>query len=51
MDNLRRHEVILVKEQCKLDIRTQSFSQTIINEWNVLFTYCINASSVNTFKN
>ena len=33
----RGHEVILVKDQCRLDIR--------------LSTYCVTASSVNMFKN
>ena len=30
----RRHEVTLVKDQCRLDIRKYSFSQRTINEWN-----------------
>ena len=40
----RGHEVKLVKDQCRLDIRNHSFSQKTINEWNKLF-------SVNMFKN
>ena len=47
----RGHEVKLVKEQCRLDIRKYSFSQRTINEWNKLSTDCISASSVNMFKN
>ena len=47
----RGHEVKLVKDQCRLDIRKFSFSQRIINEWNKLSTDCITASSVNIFKN
>ena len=27
------------------------FSQRVINEWNKLLNYCVNASSVNMFKN
>ena len=41
----------LVKEQCRLDMRKYSFSQRVINEWNKLPNDCVNASSVNMFKN
>ena len=34
----RGHEVTLVKDQCRLDIRKYSFSQRTINEWNKLPT-------------
>ena len=44
------HEVKLVKDQCRLDIR-YSFSQRTINEWNTLRTDCITARSLNMFKN
>ena len=47
----RGHEVKLVKNQCRLDIRKYSFSQRTINEWNKLSTDCITASSVTMFKN
>ena len=47
----RGHEVKLVKDQCRLDIRKHSFSQRTINEWNKLSTDCATASSVNMFKN
>ena len=47
----RGHEVKLVKDQCRLDIRKYSFSQRTINEWNRLSTDCVTASSVNMFKN
>ena len=47
----RGHEVKLVKDQCRLDIRKYSFSQRTINDWNKLSTGCITASSVNMFKN
>ena len=47
----REHEVKLVKDQCRLDIRKYSFSQRTINEWSKLSTDCITASSVNMFKN
>ena len=42
---------ILQKKQCRLDIRTFSFSQRIVNEWNRLSADCVSASSVNIFKN
>ena len=44
----RGHEVKLVKDQCRLNIRK---SQRTINEWNKLSTDCVTASSVNMFKN
>ena len=47
----RGHEVKLVKDQCRLDIRKYLFSQRTINEWNKLSTDCVTASSVNMFKN
>ena len=47
----RGHEVKLVKDQCRLDIRKHSFSQRTINEWNKLSTDCVTARSVNMFKN
>ena len=47
----RGHKAALVKEQCRLDMRKYSFSQRVINEWNKLPNDCVNASSVNLFKN
>ena len=44
-------DVALVKEQCRLDMRKSTFSQRAINELNKLLNDCINASSVNMFKN
>ena len=49
-DRTRGHEVTLLKDQCGLD-RKYSFSQQTINEWNKLFTDCVNANSVNMFRN
>ena len=46
----RGHEVTLVKDHCRLDIRKYSFSQRTFNEWNKLFTDCVTASSMNMFK-
>ena len=47
----RGHEVKLVKDQCRLDIRKHSFSQKKINEWNKFSTDCVTASSMKMFKN
>ena len=46
----RGHDVTLVKDQCRLDIRKYSFSQRTINEWNKLYTDYVTATSVNMFK-
>ena len=47
----RGHKAALVKEQCRLDMRKYSFSERVINKWNKLPYDCVNASSVNMFKN
>jgi hypothetical protein len=47
---IRGHGITLAKKQCRLDIRTFSFSQRTINEWNRLSADCVGASSVNMFK-
>ena len=47
----RGHGATLAKKQCRLDIRTFSFSQRTVNEWNRLSADCVVASSVNIFKN
>ena len=47
----RGHGVALAKEQCRLHIRTFSFSHRTVNKWNRLSADCVGASSVNIFKN
>ena len=47
----RGHNFTLVKKQSRLDVRKFSLSQRTINVWNKLSTECVNASSVNMFKN
>ena len=47
----RGHKAALVEEQCRLDMRKYSFTQRVINEWNKQSDDCVNASSVNMFKN
>ena len=45
------HNILLVKEQSRLDVRKYAFSQRTINVWDKLSTDCVQASSVNMFKN
>ena len=45
----RGHGDRLAKKQCRLYIRTFSFSQRAIHEWNRLSADCVGASSVNIF--
>ena len=47
----RGHKAALVKEQCRLDMIKYSFSHRVINELNKLSNDCVNASSMNMFKN
>ena len=47
----RGHNYTLVKKQSRLDVRKYSFSQGTINVWNNLSTDCVQASSVNMYKN
>ena len=47
----RGHNFTLVKKQSRLDVRKFSFSRSSINVWNKLSTECVDASSVNVFKN
>ena len=47
----RGHVVALTKKQCRLYIRTFSFSQRTVNKWTRLSADCVDACSVNIFKN
>ena len=47
----RGHKAALVKPYSRLDKRQFSFSQRTITDWNNLSHDCVNASSVNMFKN
>ena len=52
LDQTPGHSWALAKERCKLDIRNlYAFSQRTIDEWNRLPGECVNATSVNMFKN
>ena len=41
----RGHEVTLVKDQCRLDVRKYLFSHRTINEWNKLSTDSVTAKN------
>ena len=45
------HEDIVGRWLKKVGIRKYAFSQRTINEWNRLSEECVNATSVNMFKN
>ena len=47
-NSTRGHEVALVKDQCRLDVRKYSFSQR--TERNRLLADCVGANSVNLPK-
>ena len=48
---IKGHNYMLVKKQCRLEVRKYSFPHRTINVWNKLSTECVHASSVNMFKN
>ena len=45
------HNLMINKEQCKVNIRKYSRSQRVRNIWNKLPIFCINSTNVNLFKN
>ena len=49
--NIAELRDVIIKGQCRLDIKKYSFSHRIINVWNILLTYCVNDSSVNMRTN
>ena len=44
------HNFKLDKPRCQTTFRHQHFSQRIINEWNALPSYVVNAKDLNDFK-
>ena len=44
------HDLTLMKEQSRLDVRKYSFFQMTIKVWNQLSLDCEHASSVNMFR-
>ena len=49
--HLRGHSLKLFKHQTRLQVRSNFFSQRIINIWNNLPEHVVTATSVNSFKN
>ena len=47
----RGHSLASVKCHSRLDIRKYTFSEGVVHDWNKLPEECINATSVNMFKN
>ena len=47
----RGHDFTLEQGHSRLDVRTYSFSQGTIYEWNRLLTDCVLSSSINMFNN
>ena len=47
----RSHRILLLKEQGRLYSETVTSHRRQINKWNKLLTDCVNAKSVNRFKN
>ena len=50
LNHTRGHKAVLVKPYCRLDQRKFSFSQSTITDWYYLSHDCVNATSVNMFK-
>jgi ribonuclease P/MRP protein subunit RPP40 len=51
IEKTRGHSLKLVKKCSKSELRKQFFSQRVVNSWNGLSQYVIDADSVNCFKN
>ena len=47
----RGHSFKICKVRSRLEIRKNFFSQRVVNEWNELPSYVVEAESVNAFKN
>jgi hypothetical protein len=46
----RGHSMKLFKQQCRLEVRKNFFSQRVVNLWNALPSSIVSAESVNSFK-
>jgi len=46
----RGHDHKLFKERFRLNVRKYSFSNRVIDNWNLLSANCVNCSTINTFK-
>ena len=47
----RGHQFKLVKDRPRLDIRKNFFTHRVVNSWNALPSYVVEAESINMFKN
>jgi ribonuclease P/MRP protein subunit RPP40 len=45
------HSYKLVKKRCNGELRKQFFTQRVVNRWNSLPQYVVEADSINSFKN
>jgi hypothetical protein len=50
-DRTRGHKYKIIKNRSRLEIRKQFFSQRVVNTWNNLPSFVVEADSVNCFKN
>jgi hypothetical protein len=46
----RGHSMKLFKQQCRLEMRKNFFSQRVVNSWNALPSSIVSAKSVNSLK-
>ena len=49
--DFRSHQFNLFKESCKKDVRVHSFRGRIVDQWNNLPSFVVEAKSLNSFKN
>ena len=49
--HLRGHKLRLYKQPCRLNLRKNFFTQRVVNDWNRLPSYVVEAPSINAFKN
>ena len=48
---IRGHSFKITKVRSRLEIRINFFNQRVVNKWNELPLYVVEAESVNAFKN
>ena len=46
----RGHDQKLFKQRFRLNVRKYVFSNTVIDNWNLLPASCVKCSTINTFK-
>ena len=50
-ERTRGHTAKLIKNRCNTDLRKFFFSERVVDRWNSLDQQCIEAKSINAFKN